>query len=466
MSDEKTPDEILREMEDREYVSGGCGALETTIRNERSERSNSAMYNASTQMVQLIHEEYNAAYNHRYIIDRWKAGMVRDISEEPSANGAPVVICGSGPSLDDQIEHLRDWRGGIVCSTSHALTLMRYGIEPTHIMSLDPFCYWEAIEGVDWSKTRTKLIATPTSWPTLIENWPNEILLFRQNNGRPDSFFATTLRNMYTEREGTRHTAKFHVIARTECTMFACSPPAQLFLADRLGYGTAVLAGVDFAFHGGKQRFTGYTVKRPAQALTAGNAAGFEIPTEWERHDYPFRIPEDPEEQRKFIVTNNGLYTEQIHLYYRKNMMSAWRLSCKNLITADEGAMVEVPHMPIEKIIKRQDKLPVKRREWIIDTTEKYLASVGAWVVTDENGGHNFVESEKPEEEIGNFITGMMRVYDCPQCQTALMADKDEDQTGEDCPQCKSKGSLKRRNNFDRQKNMHRIRKLMAWRDA
>ena len=435
---------------------------ETTLRTEKTERSNAGLYNAGTMQKQLIHEVYNATYNHRYIVDRYASGKARDLNEEPKAKpGTPVVIIGSGPSLDHSIKFLRQWRGGIVCSTSHALTLMYYGIEPTHIVALDPFSEWSEIEGVDWSKTRTKLVLHPGVWPELVEKWPGEMILYRQNNGRPDSFYATTQRDMYTRRTGGRNQAEFKILIRTEVTLFACSPPAQLFIADKLGYGTAVLCGIDFSYHSGLERFTSYTVRTPARYAQPGNAGSIELPAEWERHDHPLVVPEDRKAQ--YITTNNGQLTEAIHLFYKKNFMSAWRLSAKNVWSTDTGAVTEVPFMPIERAIIKQGKLPTKSREWIIRESERYLATVDAWVVSDTNGGYHFVESANPEVEIANFIKQLQTVYLCNSCGVVVKSEDGAEHAGDECPQCKAKG-LTHRHEVSLEGNMKRIRKLMAWR--
>jgi hypothetical protein len=428
-------------------------------------RSQSSAYNSHTQMVNVIHEEYNSAYNHAEIIKRFGTGNAKDLNDEPKKDGMPVFIIGSGPSLDRIVPFLKDWEGGIVCTTSHALTFMYYGIEPSYIVSLDPFCQWDEIKGVDWSKTRTKLVTHPGAWPDLISNWPNEMLLYIQNLGRPDTFYATTQKHMFCKREGTRNKATFNLLIRTEVTQFACSPPCQLFIADRLGYGTAFLAGCDFAFLDGKERFTDYTVKTPERIVATGNSPSAMVPIEWEEHRHPFEMPKEQSniDNKKIVKTKNGLFTHPIHLYYKKNMMSAWRLHCKTVYTCDKGAITEMPYADIEKVVKCQGKkFRIKKKNWNVLQADRYLASVGAFVLEGMDGGMTFIESENPEIDLNNFCVKANRKFACNQCGIQAIAEDTKDHTGEPCQRCKE-GTLVKKHAVDVDVNMQRIRKLIAY---
>ena len=207
-NDSKQPEVIVQE------TSGEVAITESTL------RLSSSNYNEGTRQSQLIHEELNSAINRPIIMDRVAKGTARDLDEEPKHEGEMCFIIGSGPSLDDSIVHLKNWEGGIICSTSHALTLMYHGIEPSHIIALDPFSAWEETKGIDWSKTKTKLIAHPGVWPDLIENWPNELLLYLQNAGDPAGYYNTTQKHMYTTREGKRPKAEFiwQSVLRSRCS--------------------------------------------------------------------------------------------------------------------------------------------------------------------------------------------------------------------------------------------------------
>ncbi len=191
----------------------------------------------------------------------------------------------------------------------------------------------------------------------------------------------------------------------------------------------------------------------------------------------------------ELFLMNNGLYSHAIHAYYLKNTVSAWRLSHQQVYTTDHGAMPMVPFTNIEKVITKQGRnYPKQSHEMIDRITERYLASVGAYViVTDE--GVAFVESENPPIDLRAYMAGIFNKYTCPTCGVQYLSndnidiirawaqanqDKNykevepivlKDHAGEECPQCK-KGIVKHVNTIDIEKNMERINKLIAYVNA
>jgi len=416
------------------------------MHDETTLRTDSAAYNAGTRANQLAHEEKSACENYHVIAQAYKDGRARDLNDEPKANGAPCMIIGSGASLDLALPLLHKWKGGIICTSSHARTLYKFGAPPTHILALDPFCTWEEVEGPDWSKTKTKLITVPTVWPTLIANWPNEMLMYRQNLGRRDIYYASTLNHMYSDRVGFRN-CTFNFMIRTEITLFACSPPLQMFAAQIMGYGNIFLVGCDFAYTYDKDRFTDWTVSKPATLFS---------PAKWEEHVHTYDGL-DAKTKSETLLTVNGLKAHTVHAYYKKNMISAWRLSMQDVWTTDKGAITEMPYIDIGHTIMKQGAhikgaIPPLEKE---KRAEEYLALVGAFVVKPTNG-FVFIEVAEPDKDLPDYMRKMNREYVCQECKVGLQSDKDDDQTGEECPVCK-KRALMRRNYCDIDANMARV---------
>ena len=407
---------------------------------EATLRSQSNIYNEGTKQKQLIFVEVNSAANLHTIVTAFKTGRARDIADEPKAGKAPCFVLGSGASLDDMLPQMKRWRGGIICSTSQALTLMYHGIEPTHIVCLDPFSLWDEIKGVDWSKTRTKLVLHPGIMPDLVEHWPNDMLLYIQNNGHPDSYYETTMKRQYTWRDGPTRSPTFHYYIRTSITIFACSPPMQMFVADLLGYGTIFLAGMNWSEYKGKRRSTEYTCEDG----------------KWEAHPNPYTDDDD------VVISNNGRKTRVIHLYYKKNLMSAWRLSHQTIYNTDEkGILTEVPYTSMHKVMQRQGRnYPMQSHAMIDRITERYLASVGAFVVITDKGVA-FVETENPIADLPNFMQKIMGRYRCDKCNIEAITEEGKDYTGDACPKCKE-GKMHRVIQVDIETNMERVKRLLA----
>jgi len=443
---------------------------------ESGVRINSNQFNVNTKMAQLIHEQINTAYNHYYIIKAYEEGRARDISDEPKAplinkESIPAIIIGSGPSLDKEIEYLKDWKGGIFCSTSQARTLIKYNVEPTHIVALDPFCAWEEIDGIDWSKTKTKLITHPGVWPSLIENWPNDILLYYENIGDPNSFYSTVQKVMYTVREdqgkGIRNPV-FRFIIKTGFALFACTPPLQLFAANRLGYGTIFLCGCDFSYPDNKERFTEWSIKPDMlKKIREGELPSLysegkntrEESEYWEKKEN--LLGEIPPE-RMPIKTNNGIQSERIHIYYKKNFVSAWRLCGATIYTSDHGALNEVPYVDIKKVIKKKGLSFKPQPEYLIkEITDKYLAAIGCYVIEGDDKKKLFVESENPEKDIAQYVKNINQNYVCLNCKNMVNIKDEIDHENGECPVCHVIGSLRHNGKIALDENLDRIRKLL-----
>jgi len=419
---------------------------------EKELRLNSSDYNAATQKTQGNHEIWNSAANWQRINELYKSGRAYDIKDEPKQNRKPVIITGSGASLDKTIDQLKDWDGGIICHYSQAVSLAYKGIEPDYIVALDALCNWEGLKDIEWSKTKTKLIVHPGMYPSLIDKWPNEMLLYRQNLGKKNSFQKHEQRIMYSEKletleEALAGTIKLKTMIQTEVTMFACTPPAQLIVAQILEYGSVFLTGLDFCYLDDKLRFTNY--------ITKDHPGNVKI---WEACAYPM-----PEDTSNFVLTENGHLTEKLHLYYKKNFLSALRLTMQQCYTTDQGAVTEIPYYPMSKVIESQGRgfKPVRREEAIRDL-ERYLGSVGCYVV-NYAVGNGFVESVNIKQLV-DYMQAQNNNYVCEKCGKEAIAHDGKDHTGDKCEVCKSK--MKIANYIDIEKNRKRIQKVMDYAEA
>lgn len=416
-------------------------------------RLNSSQMNDNTKARQLIHEEHNSGANHRYILDAIEQGRARDINDEVRVDNDPCLIIGSGPSLDEAIDAMKriGWTGGLICTTSHANTFMYHGIEPTHIMALDPFCTWEEIDSVDWSQTGTKLITHPGVEPTLLRNWPNDVLLYRQNNGRANSYYANEQKRMYTRREYIEgksiRDATFHYLIRTEITLFACSPPAQMFAADKLGYGTIFLAGCDFNYHSGKARFTGWSQV---------DGVWTESVSPW-----PTETTEKERQEGKLVTLNNGTETHEIHLYYKKNMLSAIRLSGQNVVTTDlRGSLADtLPTAEIRDVLGKHGrgwKQRPKNWERMKHKLDEYLAAVGAYCI-EAGDKKSFVETANPDIDLYLHMLDLRKGWQCGNCGSVMKANDNNDHTNKTpCPYCQA-SKMTRISEIDVRANMQRF---------
>lgn len=414
--------------------------------NEKSIKTRSDQYNAVTNKTQGYQEIYNSAANWHVIQGYLKAGKAKDLNAEAKKTG-PCIITGSGPTLDDHIHKLVNWKGGIICHYSQAVSLMRFGVEPDYIVALDAICNWEGLQCIDWAKTKTKLVSHPGMWPSLIENWPNEILLYRENIGKKDGFTKHTQNVMFCERHGTLEEAlaskiRFEPQIKTEITMFACTPPCQLIVAQILGYKMCFLVGLDFAYPGDKYRFSDWVYEGDM----------------WTQRAYPI------DKDKEYVLTNNNVKTEPLHLFYKKNFISAWRLSLMQCYNIPGGGVTEIPEANIDKVIKTTGRAykPIPG-ELIIKKSERYLATIGCFVI-DYDKGHGFVEADDLKT-LENYMVYQNRIYVCDSCEAEALANVEKDHTGQPCQKC-GVGKMVRVNRIDVEKNIKRLKALIDYAEA
>ena len=97
--------------------------------------ANSAKYNDNVRDAWLPIWTRFAARSYHEIEKRFKVKNC-DYNQLPHGKG-PAIILGSGPSLDDTVPYLKDWKGAILCSTSQLAVCEANGIIPTYVVLID-----------------------------------------------------------------------------------------------------------------------------------------------------------------------------------------------------------------------------------------------------------------------------------------------------------------------------------------
>ena len=118
------------------------------------------------QVINLMIETQNAfqnkylshASNHPEEIEemveliRLAPGRIKCLSEVPKGKG-PILVIGSGSSLDKVVPTLKDWPHPVICSTSQASTLVKHGRTPDYIVCMDPRAApQDELGAPDWGK--------------------------------------------------------------------------------------------------------------------------------------------------------------------------------------------------------------------------------------------------------------------------------------------------------------------------
>ena len=64
-------------------------------------------------------------------------GRILDITKMEKKSG-PILVVGSGGSLDQCMPRIKEWKGAVMCSTSQGSTLVKHGRYPDYVVCLDP----------------------------------------------------------------------------------------------------------------------------------------------------------------------------------------------------------------------------------------------------------------------------------------------------------------------------------------
>lgn len=270
--------------------------------------------------------EVEAAFSNRPLLKRLhEEKRTQDMFLNPKAYQAPVMIIGSGPSLDEAGPYLKDWKSEVMCSTSQARTLLYYGKVPDFIVAYDVRTRWDELSGINWKKYPSAgLCVHPGMATEIIERWAetgNPLYTYRQRLSG-DQFREEVLTLAYP-------------FIRSSVMMGGCTLTTQLSMMRNMGYNVGFLVGVDF----GNSRFTEYKLGADKNG------------EKWIAHPAP--VPD----AAKAVETVTGMQSDSMQVFYKRQMFVIQRMDRSVLIscsTPGKSCINELPWAPIKAVIERQ----------------------------------------------------------------------------------------------------------------
>ena len=346
------------------------------VRTDEIVRAASGAFNQSTDQRHYINEVHFSFHNHREIMNAIESGQAVDLAKMPKHTRTSVLIIGSGHSLDDALPMMKDWKGHIICSTSHASTLIAWGREPEHIVALDPDSNPGELAADTWEGRKSTLHLHPGVMPDLVKWWKGPMALFRKLQPQ-QPFYAGEQAMGYSPlgplKDGRYHGQESPLLITAQVPMLACALSAQICIAKHLGYSQFVLVGCDFSWRDDENRFTSKTWEDGR----------------WIDHTPgPYGSADDPEVETEF----DGLKSSPMQIFYSHQVVIAWRLVEKSIINSSPGLLRMFPHVPIEEVIRRGNKgvkgftLPkmIKATEEHLARQNIYFFYVGAGIMPHE----------------------------------------------------------------------------------
>lgn len=295
-----------------------------------------------------------------HTIERIFQSRNADISQLPRKDGEPVLILGSGPSLDDMRPYIKDWKGDIICSTSQLQWLSSLKRNPTYIFLIDsdPTMNY-LISGYEPEPDQPcpKFITHPCIQREAIEAWNrlDDIYFFRMLDPG-DELFTKFLPMAYQTipmppKEDSRGVRTYIMNSGNVMNTM------MVFSGDR-GYSPVFLCGYDLGYPAGKDgvpqyRFTDYEKKDG----------------EWVAKPSP-PVPQN----RQFRPSHNGVLTDELCLFYKYSTMILYGMASPGVLSCSRGIVDEIPYVSPEAVVRQQGKgFVVRKPEEAYKVAQEYL---------------------------------------------------------------------------------------------
>jgi hypothetical protein len=331
----------------------------TNVPKEGSYFDSSKRYQSTNTMAQ---EVQNSFANWSLIRKEYDEGKAFDADHDQGKG--PALIFGSGPSFDDYMPRIKEWKGAVFCGTSQATTLAHYGRPADYVCAFDIASYIEELEGIDWASTDSKLVLHPGLKPDLVAWWKGQKRYFR-NMDLNVAWYTDQLASGYD-------------FIGTSFMTFATTLATELSAAHLMGYSPLILAGCDLGYPAGKPRFSRWAPS----------------------------LPQDVDETKYFdpsimVMSDNGILTDRPFLFYKRAIYCVWRLDESVMINASRGILSDMPSANVDDVFA--GNIPTMNKAEIRDASERYLAKCNTYVIP-MGSGYRLIECQDWRKEIPSYM--------------------------------------------------------------
>jgi len=349
-------------------------------------------YNTGTAGIVMPLDIQHSYANWEYIATEFKEGRAKDMQVLADKCKGPAMLLGSGPSLDDVMPIIKDFKGTICCSTSQATTLVYYGRDPDLVVQLDAQTRLDELIAPKWSQN-TILCLNPGCHPEIVRAWKGPKLYYRPIDPSRE-FYSMVLPMAYP-------------FITTQLLLFSCSPAAQLGILRNLGYNPIFLVGLDMGYPYNRQRFVWWRWREFGPEMHKGKykSGGWR----W--------VP-DPTSPRPndMIRAKNGIFTDKTNLFFKRSifavtLLETHRPEAPQVLYASKGIFTEFPIVDAKKVVAQQGQGFESLYRTAAETRsicEHYLATQNMFVVEFDAGngqkGVRFIECEDWKTTVPGYI--------------------------------------------------------------
>ena len=292
-----------------------------------------------------------------------------NIGNIPKKPGQPVLILGSGPSLDDWAPHIKEWKHDIFCSTSQLAWCEYHGVTPSYVFLIDADPNMVHLMERSAFRNKVPLISHPQVPASVFRAWGgkmcsecgaykgSEVPVWLYRMFDPACELSNTyLPMMYGWMNEETNWKLAHYVMNAGNVVNNMASVAQA-----LAYAPLVLAGYDLGYPNKQWRFTNY------EKTDEG---------EWKQLPDP-GIPEG----REVYSGNDGILMDRLCTYYKYSFMIMYGVSAPPLLTSARGSIVETPYLhPSELVTTEPSTWPLRSPWECYQIARRYLHPRGVWV--------------------------------------------------------------------------------------
>lgn len=309
---------------------------------------NTVQYNNSVRGAWTPIWARNAARTYQEVERRFKTKDC-DMRNVPRLNGEPVLVLGSGPSLNDMIPYLKDWKGKISCSTSHLPLLEYLGIDPDYCFLIDSDPSMEfLVKHFVKHNPKTLLICHPQLPREIIEVWPEDQVYFFRMFDPGDPFSKDFMPLIYGWMNQDRGWHIGSYILNSGNVVNSQIPALQA-----LGAGVIFLCGYDLGYpdlpdRPGIPRYrSSYIGKAPLSFNVTGETEGLNPAPE---------MPTQEMRPIKYERANNGVLADELCFFYKYSFIILLGLGNVPVLSCSRGIISEIPYVSPEEVVEKQGR--------------------------------------------------------------------------------------------------------------
>lgn len=300
----------------------------------------------------------NAVENYQRIKGMFEKGRP-DVAAIQMPPNTPAILVGSGSSLDENVEALRNWKSVIFATPQTYPILMSRGVVPQFVTAIDTSI--DDVTPLQGEGTAfTTLITHPSINPEMFDAWKGPIIFAQVNFDDETDILFRAMFPFITFNMGAQ----------------GCVTNMQLIMCAALQLNTIVLVGVDMCHANGFKRATGWR--------KVGN---------WRYEAMP--NPRDP--------NMPAIEIPIVMQFYRLLLAVIWKGTAVNLFKVGKYGLDLIPEISMDDACAKNFKKPMEHHE-VVKMVDAYTIPEGVYG-SMKNGRIDMIEfadriTTKPKNDI------------------------------------------------------------------